>query len=73
MKKVVALLESQPVRMYLYTLLGAVVAALAVLGVVSGAVVPVVMAVVTAALSVPTVEKVHGAVSPVVPDSPDPS
>ncbi len=58
-------LVSEPVRVYVYTLLSAVLGALVVYGVVDANAVPVIMAVVTAALAVPAVELVRSKVSPV--------
>jgi hypothetical protein len=59
------LIRSEPVRVYLGTLLTAVVAALAFYGVIEAEAVPVVLAVVTALLAVPTVEAARSKVTPV--------
>lgn len=60
------LVRREPVRVYMYTLLTAIIGLLLYFGVVTAAAAPIIMAVVTAALAMPSpVETVRNMVSPV--------
>ena len=59
-------ITSEPVRVYVYTVLAAVVAALVVFGVVDSETVPVILGVVTAVLGVVGTEKARSKVTPLV-------
>lgn len=59
------LVRSEPVRVYLYSVFVAIVAALVGFGVLSGAAVPLILGIVVAVLAVPAVEKARAAVTPV--------
>lgn len=73
MSKFVDAIRSEPVRVYLYGLAVAVVAALVWFGVVSGGAVPVLMAVILAALALPSpIESARSMVTPVANLSPPP-
>jgi hypothetical protein len=61
------LAKSEPVRLYLYSLLVPVVALLVFLGVVDAQSAPLWIALVTAVLGVPAVEAARAAVTPVAP------
>ncbi len=60
-----SLLSREPVRVYLYGVVGAIVALLVGVGVVSSGVAPLILAVVTAVLAVPAVEAARAKVTPV--------
>lgn len=60
-----SLLTREPVRMYLYTVVGAIVALLVGVGVVTAAVAPLILGVAAAALAVPVVEAARAKVTPV--------
>lgn len=62
---------TEPVRLYVYSVVAAVVALLVAFGVLDSNVVPVILAVVTAVLAVPAVEKARASVSPVLKDAED--
>lgn len=65
MTSIKAYLSREPVRVYLYSVVAAICAALVVFGVVSATVVPVVLAVVAAVLVVPSpVEALRSQVTP---------
>lgn len=62
---VVDLVRQEPVRVYIYGVVAAIVAALAFFGVVSGLAIPVIMAIVVAALALPSpVEVARNMVTP---------
>lgn len=63
-------LTSEPVRTYLYPVIVALLALLVVLGVLSGGLVPYVLAVVVAVLGPVSTELVRSAVSPASPPQP---
>lgn len=65
MDKVISFFKSEPVRAYIYTLVVAVLAALVALGVITAAVVPIVVTLASVVLAVGGVEKVRSLVSPV--------
>lgn len=70
MSKFVDAVRSEPVRIYVYGLVSAVVALLVFMGVLTGAAVPFVIAVVVAALALPSpVEAARARVTPVERDS----
>lgn len=66
-----SLQSTEPVRLYLYSLLAPVVALLAYLGVVDDTSGPLWAALVTALLGIPAVEKARSLVSPVEPPADD--
>lgn len=68
-------LTSEPVRAYLYTVVVVVVGALVSLGVFSGGIVPVILAIAAAVLGTGVTETIRSAVSPAAPpnESPPPS
>lgn len=59
------LVAEEPVRVYIYTVVAAIIAILVIYGVVDSTVAPVVLAVVSAVLAVPAVEVARSKVSPV--------
>jgi predicted membrane metal-binding protein len=66
-------LRQEPVRVYIYGLALAIIAALVFFGVVTGAAAPVIIAVVLAALAVPSpVEVARSKVTPVVEETTEP-
>lgn len=67
MTKIVELLKREPVRVYLYTLVTVVTAALVVFGVIAASAVPVIAAVMAALLALPSpVESLRSRVTPAV-------
>lgn len=64
MNKIKKLLAEEPVRMYLYGVVAAVVALLVGVGVITAAVAPLILAVAAAALAVPAVETARAKVKP---------
>lgn len=60
-----SLIEREPVRVYLYTIVVAVMAALVVFGVVDGSQSTVILGVVAAAVAVPAVETARSKVRPI--------
>lgn len=65
MSKLVDIMRTEPTRVWMYGFISAVVAALAFFGVISGGSVPVIMAVVVAALALPSpVEALRAKVTP---------
>lgn len=58
-------ITGEPVRAYVYTVIGAILAVLIAYGVVSADVVPIILAAASAVLAVPAVEVARSKVSPV--------
>lgn len=65
MSKLVQLVEREPVRVYLYTTVAAILAVLVAYGIVDSTAVPVILAAVSAVVAIPAVEVARSKVSPV--------
>jgi hypothetical protein len=61
----------EPVRLYLYSVVGAILAVLVVYGIVDETTLPVILAAVSALLAVPAVETARSKVSPVDTGTPE--